>query len=180
MKTAQVASTKRVVGYGALMARWTLLVFLLVFAVGCTPAIPGPYLSQVDRSATYTAVRANASRYQGTIVAWGGYIHETRNTREGTYVEIVEAPLNHRDRPEEMDRTRGRFLLLHPGFAEPARYAPGREITVVGEFRGMEKRRLGEMDYRYPVLLRLYDRLWAPGRQPPFHIGIGVGAVFGD
>ncbi|MDX1764791.1 MAG: Slp family lipoprotein, partial [bacterium] len=130
-----------------------LMVFLilLVFAVGCTPAIPGAYLSRVDRSAGYNVVRENATRYRGAVVAWGGYIYETRNTRDGTYVEIIETPLNYRNRPEAMDETRGRFLLLHPGFAEPARYAPGKAITVVGEFRGMERRRLGEIDYSYPI-----------------------------
>lgn len=161
------------------MMKWMGLLQLVVFAIGCTPAIPGPYLSRVDRSATYTAVRENAPRYRGTVVAWGGYIHETRNTREGTYVEIIETPLNYRNRPEAMDGTRGRFLLLHPGFAEPSRYAPGKGITVVGEFRRMEQRRLGEIDYPYPVLLRVYDRLWTPGERPDIHIGIGVGAVFG-
>jgi outer membrane lipoprotein len=115
----------------------------------------------------------------GATVAWGGYIHDTRNTPEGTYIEIVEAPLNYRDRPGDIDRTRGRFLLLYPGFAEPAHYAPGKAITVIGEFRGMDERRLGEIRYRYPVILRLHDRIWTAGDRSDIHIGIGVGAVFG-
>lgn len=111
-------------------------------------------------------------------MAWGGYIHQTRNTPEGTYVEVIESPLNSRNRPEEIDRTRGRFLILYPGFAEPVQYAQGRSITVVGEVRGVQELPLGEILYSYPVILKRYDRLWNPKTRPDVHLGIGVGTVF--
>jgi len=153
-----------------------LLCFLIL--VGCTPAIPREYLSKVNLSASYPAVTSDIERYIGATVAWGGYVHDTRNTPEGTYVEIIESPLDHRERPEEMDKTRGRFLILYPGYAEAALYAPGRAITVVGEVRGVKKLPLGEILYPYPVILRRYDRLWNPRTHPDVHLGIGVGTVF--
>ncbi len=147
---------------------------------GCSPAIPHQYLAGSNRAATFPAVKASVQHYAGASVVWGGYIHGVRNTPAGAYVEIVESPLDHRDRPRPVDEARGRFLLLVPGFAEPARYASGKAITVVGEVRGLSERPLGEITYAYPVVLRRYDRFWKPAAWPDIHLGIGVGAVFGD
>ena len=154
--------------------------FLLgvVFLVGCAPAIPREYLNTVNRSLTYALVKTNVNYYMGATVAWGGYIHETRNTPEGTYIEVIESPLGFMDRPEDMDQTGGRFLILYPGYAETVQYSPGRAITVVGELRGVEKLPLGNIHYSYPVLLRRYDKLWKEKVRPDIHLGIGVGTVF--
>jgi outer membrane lipoprotein len=156
------------------------ILFIVITVVGCSPTIPQHYLAGSDRAATFPAVKESVQRYVGTSVVWGGYIRGVRNTPEGAYVEIVESPLDYRNRPRPVDEARGRFLLLVPGFAEPARYAPGEAITVVGEVRGLSERPLGEITYAYPVVLRRYDRFWKPSERPDIHLGIGVGAVFGD
>ncbi len=162
-------------------AAWFLpILFVVLTVTACSPAIPQQYLAGSDRAATFPAVKASVQRYAGAAVVWGGYIQGVRNTPEGAYVEIVESPLDHRDRPRSLDEARGRFLLLVPGFAEPARYAPGKAITVVGEVRGLSERPLGEITYAYPVVLRRYDRLWKPAVRPDIHLGVGVGAVFGN
>lgn len=150
----------------------------LMFLAGCTPAIPLEYLSKINRSATYPVVKSNIQRYVGTTVAWGGYIHEVRNMPEGTYIEIIESPLDSGNRPEDLDQTRGRFLVRYPGYAEPVQYARGRAITVVGEVQGYKELPLGEIRYGYPVIHRIYDRLWKPKTEPDIHLGIGVGTVF--
>ncbi len=116
----------------------------------------------------------------GTVVAWGGYVHHTQFTPEGTYIEVIQTPLDSRYRPLDMDQTRGRFLILYPGFAEPVQYSPGKAITVVGTVRGVQELPLGETHYAYPIILRQYDRLWKPKVPPDVHLGIGVGAVFVD
>ncbi|OIP66391.1 MAG: hypothetical protein COT35_03375 [Nitrospirae bacterium CG08_land_8_20_14_0_20_52_24] len=150
----------------------------LIFITGCTPAIPMEYLSKIDRSATYPIVKSNIQKYIGVTVAWGGYIQEVSNIPEGTYIEVIESPLDSGNRPEDLDQTRGRFLIGYPGYAEPVRYAKGRAITVVGEVQGYQERPLGEIRYGYPVIHRLYDRLWDPKTTSDIHLGIGVGAVF--
>ncbi len=154
------------------------LILFSLLLIGCTPAIPQEYLTRIDRSATYPVVKSNVKKYIGTTIAWGGYIHETRNTPEGTYIEIIESPLDFRDRPENLDQTTGRFLVLFPGYAEAVHYAPGKAITVVGEVRGVKELELGEILYAYPVILRRHDRLWKPRTRPDVHLGVGVGAVF--
>ncbi len=47
-----------------------------------------------------------------------------------------------------------------PEFLDPAVYAPGRRITVVGEVVGEEERKIGEVPYRYPVIKVERIRLW--------------------
>ncbi len=155
------------------------MLLISMMLVACSPAIPKQFLTGSDRTATFPVVKGSVQRYTGVSVIWGGYVHGVHNTPEGAYVEIIESPLDSRHRPRALDEARGRFLLLVPGFAEPARYSPGKAITVVGDVRGLSKRPLGEITYGYPVLLRRYDHLWKPAVRPDIHLGVGVGAVFG-
>jgi outer membrane lipoprotein len=158
----------------------SVLLLCLFCVVGCTDAIPRQYLAKADPAATYPAVKENVNRYMGDTVAWGGTIQQLRNTPEGTYIEVVESPLDGRGRPESIERTRGRFLILYPGFAEPALYAQGKLLTVIGQIHGVQSLPLGEITYSYPVVLREYDHLWSPQSHPDVHLGIGVGAIFHD
>jgi len=155
-----------------------LFLSLLCFAA-CSPAIPERYLARLPRSAPYPAVKGTPEPYLGAFAVWGGTIGAVRNSPEGTYIEIIESPLDGKGRPASMEKTRGRFLALIPRFAEPELYVEGKEITVAGTVRGMEKRPLGEILYAYPVLLSEYDHLWKAQEKPDVHVGIGVGAVFG-
>ena len=74
----------------------------------------------------------------------------------------------------------GRFLVHFEGFLDPAIYAKGRRITVLGEVAGKRVLPLKEMEYSYPVLLPREHYLWRPEDfygTPSFHIGIGVGGT---
>jgi hypothetical protein len=70
------------------------------------------------------------------------------------------------------------FLVRFEGFLDPASYAVGKKITVLGEVAGKKVLPLKEMDYSYPVLLPREHYLWKPEDfygGSSFHIGIGVG-----
>ena len=54
----------------------------------------------------------------------------------------------------------GRFLILTEKYLDPYFFQRGRSITVAGEIVGEEFNKLGEMDYRYPLLLGKQIYLW--------------------
>jgi outer membrane lipoprotein len=87
--------------------------------------------------------------YKGKIVIIGGVIIKSTNTKEGTYIEVVQMPLDSTGKPEKRDVSYGRFLILYEGYLDTAIYSRGREVTVAGEVIGEKTRPLGEIQYSY-------------------------------
>ena len=113
-------------------------------------------------------VRSDPARYAGRTVRWGGEIVELRNEAEATWLEIVERPLGRGGEPAASDRSAGRFYARVPGFLEPATYATGRTVTVVGRLEGTVGGEIGDYDYEYPVVAVTDHYLWPlPPQQAP-------------
>lgn len=101
----------------------------------------------------------------GERVRWGGPIVATEPGAAATCLEILAKPLGPNARPNETDRAYGRFLACSPGFIDPAIFAPGREVTVVGRVVGRAPRTLGGFAYEVPKLDADGIHLW-PKRVP--------------
>ncbi len=101
----------------------------------------------------------------GQRVRWGGTIVSTTPGKEDTCCEILERPLNAEARPRHTDESDGRFIACAPGFYDPAVYAQGREVTIVGTLQEPEMRKIGEHEYRYPKIAAEKVYLW-PQREP--------------
>jgi outer membrane lipoprotein len=154
------------------------LIFLLIFASllggGCAPTFSRELLSQVNTSITFGELQAGPERYQGEWVMLGGVIIDTRNTAQGTSVEVLQRPLDRRGRPRETDDTGGRFMIESEQFLDAAVYQRGKQLSVVGQVSGQTVRPLGEMQYRYPVVTAKELRLWERRTSPQFSFGVGV------
>ncbi len=105
-------------------------------------------------------VRADADRYTGRQVRWGGTIVSIDNDPVETQVEIVARELYRGGRPLDTDRSTGRFVAEFAGFLDPAIYAEGRDITVTGIVAGVESGKIGDHDYTWPVIRVHYHYLW--------------------
>jgi len=105
-------------------------------------------------------------------------IIETRNTKDATWIEALQYPLDRNDRPVHGAVSEGRFLIRHEGFLDPAVYVPRREVTVAGEVQGRRTQTLDEAEYAYPVVADQEVRLWGPRKEPVFHFGLGFGVTF--
>lgn len=116
----------------------------------------------------------------GQIVLFGGKIITTQNHQAGTTLTVLQLPLDDRDRPRHHDRSQGRFLVATDQFLDPAIYAKGSLVTVVGELVATETHLIGEMAYRYPKIKAQEIKLWQPHDtiEPRIRFGIGVGATF--
>ena len=144
----------------------------------CTQAISNEVRDQVDPAATFKAVFHDPDSFKGKTVLWGGRIIQIRNTKDTTWIELLQQPLARNDRPVQGSASEGRFLIRHEGFLDPAVYGRGRELTLVGEVRGRETRREDEIDYNFPVVSDKQLVLWGPEQEPTVHFSVGVGATF--
>ncbi len=151
---------------------------LMVFLTACASAIPKEKLKQVDPDITFQGLIRDPGSYQGKVILVGGQILGTTVREGASWVEVLQLPLDWRQRPRDTDVSYGRFLIRFAGFLDPAIYAGGRKITVLGEVAGKKVLPLKEMEYVYPVLLPREHYLWRPEDfhgGPRFHFGIGVG-----
>jgi outer membrane lipoprotein len=132
----------------------------------------------VDRSITLQDIQANPDRFVGKMVLLGGQIIATSVKKEETWVEVIEKPLDRKDKPKDTSVSHGRFLILFKGFMDPAIYSPGRKITVAGEVHGRKVLPIKEVAYSYPVIVPKEHHIWKyeePDHGPWFSFGVGVG-----
>ncbi|MEW5943931.1 MAG: Slp/YeaY family lipoprotein [Pseudomonadota bacterium] len=153
------------------------LALLLLSACATVPApiAGGPFLP-------ITAKLAQEQNVVGERVRWGGIILSTTTGKQETCFEVLSRPLDSIGQPWRTDKTDGRFVGCTPEFHDPAIYAPGREITMVGTLQAPLVCKVGEYEYRCASLrveslylwpLRdnygvpyYYDPFWDPYRYP--------------
>ena len=141
--------------------RFLFILILFLFATGCAHVISRNFRDQVDPALTFRQVKQNPDEYKGKMVLWGGEIIHTLNQKVGsTLIEVLQRPLDWGEEPDRSRGSEGRFLVLEKGYLDPYIYRSGRKITVAGEIQGERIKLLGEMDYRYPLLLNKEIYLW--------------------
>jgi outer membrane lipoprotein len=118
---------------------------------------------------------AHPGDYIGRTVILGGYIINTTNASDATYIEVVQTPLNSHEQPGPADKTSGRFLVKSKKYLDPAIYAQGRKLTVAGKVEGTLTGKVGEAPYTFLVIkgqeLHLIKNTEG---EPRFSIGVGV------
>jgi len=145
---------------------WVIGIWSLMLSA-CAPVISHQLMDQIDRDVTYGALASRPDWLKGKMVLLGGTIVQTVPKPNETEIEVVQKPASASGEPHLTDKSEGRFLVIVDRFLDPAIYQPGRDITVAGEVRGSEVRRLGEIDYRYPVITALELYLWRRPSAPP-------------
>jgi outer membrane lipoprotein len=139
--------------------RWSALALVILLG-GCATAFPREVMRTVDTAITVEALRGDPAAFKGRRVIVGGEILSTQPRPGETVIELLARRLESDDSPEYSDRSPGRVLLHTADFLDPAVYAPGRRITVIGTVTGAEERKVGELPYRYPVIAVERIRLW--------------------
>ena len=153
----------------------TLAFVSLLVSCASTPDFD---MTQVDESLTPQSVITEPELSMGKTVLWGGTILNTQNLKDATHVEILAYPLNTYQRPLLDSKPLGRFIIHHKGYLEPATYAPGRELSVLGEVGESLSGQVGDSTYTYAVIKDERMHLWSKdgGRnKTSFHFGLGIG-----
>lgn len=131
------------------------LLVILVFLSACSSApksLRGEYPEIIPNSVS--------DRDLGADVRWGGIILATQPEAQQTCFEILSRDLSSSMRPRDEDHTAGRFIACNPGFHDPEVFVKGREVTVIGQLQQIDSRKVGEYDYRYPVLAAQFLTMW--------------------
>ena len=130
---------------------FSLILFLLISA-GCVPVISKQLREEVSRDITFKEIIKDPEAYKGKIVLFSGIILGSKNTKEGTLIEMLQKPADIEGRPKDIDESDGRFLALYDGYLDTAIYNRGREALVAGEIRGKRVLPLDEIEYAYPLV----------------------------
>ena len=133
---------------------------LILSLYSCAPSKFKEIKSEINKKVTFDLVISDPDQFVGEKVLWGGEILTSRNEEDETIIEVIQAPLNYKDKPGNIDLSSGRFLIEKAGFIDPAVYAKGRKITVAGTIAGTRAEEIGETDYVYPVVQALKMYLW--------------------
>lgn len=138
------------------------ILFTTLFLSGCA-VVPLPRTDSALSTMTPDEVQKNGQI--GAKVRWGGVIIQTLPEPAQTCFEISSRPLDGEGEPLQTDRTFGRFMACAKGFYEPSVYAVARKLTVVGELATAVSGKVGEHEYRYPMVRVEALHLW-PLAQP--------------
>lgn len=152
-------------------------VALLITLLGGCATTPDFDTTGVDRSLTPRSVVAEPEISRAKTVLWGGTILNTSNLENMTQIEVLAYPLDSSQRPLLEDKPLGRFMVEHEGYLEPATFAQGRLITVLGNIGETQSGKVGKSPYTYPVVIARQLHLWSlrnPRSRTSFHFGIGV------
>ncbi|HHT9138260.1 MAG TPA: Slp family lipoprotein [Candidatus Wunengus sp. YC60] len=135
-------------------------IVLLLSLAGCAPVISKQIREQVKPDLTFREVLNDPEHYKGQMVVLSGVIIETKNTKEGTLLIILQRPAGFRGQPKDVDESEGRFLALDSRYLDANVFAKGRAVTVGGEIQ--EKRVLpsDEIEYAYPLIYVKEIYLW--------------------
>lgn len=177
--TSHMKRAKRRFLSGALLA--ILALFALASSYGCARVITEESLNKADRGITFKEIIKDPSAHIGKTVLLGGTVIGVENREDTTVTEVIEKPLSSGLRPGDPEASGGRFLIEFKGFLDPAVFA-GRDMTIVGRVKGVERGRLGKMPYVYPVLTPIEHHLWKRGyeRDSGVSFGIGIGIIHAD
>jgi len=122
---------------------------------GCA-SIPKPISGDIPISVPGAAAGLSV----GTTVRWGGTIVSVQPRPQDTCFEVLAKELSASARPLEKDESSGRFIACRSGFFDPEVFVKGRELTVVGRLERVEKRKIGEYEYPFPILAADSIYLW--------------------
>lgn len=103
-----------------------------------------------------------------TEVRWAGVILDTRPEDGHTCFEILSRQLDRSMRPKNIDQSDGRFIACKRGFYDPEVFKKKREVTLTGHIIHVDKRKIGDYDYLFPVVDIEFMTLW-PKRRDRVH-----------
>ena len=160
------------------MKRIRLLIIILFIMNGCAHVVSQDMREQVDKELSPAALFKTPEQHTGKTVILGGTIISAKNTDQGTYIEVLQKPLDYRGRPEDTDISYGRFIIYHQEYLDAAIYSTGKDITAAGTVLGTVLRPLGEIEYPYLLIMAREIHLFGLRTFLPIQFSIGILSTF--
>jgi len=165
---------------GSIFKQTAIMVVSLFLLGGCSAGISKQARSQVTFTRPFSEMQQHPDDFIGETAILGGKIIETTPLQGATELNVLQLSLDSQQRPRDNDQSQGRFLVVSDQFLDPAIYAKGEFITVVGRLEASVKRFIGQREYLYPRLRAVEIKLWKKSelKEPKVHLGIGFGTSF--
>lgn len=157
------------------MQRFLAIGVLITLVLGCAHVVPEEVRKTVDQSVNIKVLFKEPGTYSGKTVMLGGEILQVKNTKKGTFVEVLQRDLSTDGRPILDAPTMGRFMVLSKEFLDPEVFKKGKLLTVVGQVKGTISGTIGEVEYKYPLIEATHLYLLERRSGPSVGIGIGFG-----
>jgi outer membrane lipoprotein len=135
------------------MKKLILVPLFMMLVVSCAPVLSQTSLQQGIYNPNLTELKENKILNDGKLFIFGGIIVNTTATKEGSLIEAIYVPVSGRGYFKDWYREGGgRFMAIYKQkeILDPVIYSPKREITLAGEFVGIRKGKIGELDYEFP------------------------------
>lgn len=142
------------------MAKKTLYVLALaLFLSGCS-SLPDTLKTEDQNLVADYQAWINAPQDELSTVRLGGVIAEVKNEAKRTRIEVVNLPIGKTGKPDINVEPEGRFVAYIDGFVDPVTYSEGRLVTILGNSDGYELGKVGDYEYRFPVMKASGYHLW--------------------
>ena len=154
----------------------SLLLILFSLLAGCATTT-GFNTKDVELALTPQQVINKPESTTGKKALWGGTILDIHNLEKETQIEILAYPLDEDYRPQTDKKPLGRFIILNDGYLEPATFAAGKQLSVLGKVDGVKSGKIGESKYTYALIKAEQLHIWSAKSETQtfFHFGIGIG-----
>ncbi|GAD88247.1 MULTISPECIES: Slp family lipoprotein [Vibrio] len=141
------------------MVRILGILILSAVMAGCS-SLPEPLVSSNKAVITDYDTWLNDEQGDAAEIRLGGVIAKVTNLEQKTRLELVNLPIGKNGKPDINVEPKGRFVAYIDGFIDPTTFSEGRLVTVLGQSDGIEQGKVGEFDYRFPVLSASGYHLW--------------------
>jgi outer membrane lipoprotein len=139
---------------------------------GCSPVLNRDLMNEGVREFQLGYLVETPEVFKDHLFILGGVIVDTKLAETGSQIEALFIPVNARGDLKDTGRYQGRFLAVYSrskGILDPLIYKKGREITLAGDFIGVRRGKIDELDYTYPVFEIRQIYLWEEYWQYPYY-----------
>lgn len=143
-----------------------LLPIILLLLAGCSN-LPVAIKNPPKPDWQLAEVAANTESHQGDPIRWGGQIAKVDNDDKGSTLHIVQFPLNSYARPNDSEKSQGRFLARSSEFYDPQIYRSGTLVTIVGRVTAAKAITIDQKTMTVPVVNISEIFRWTA--QPHYH-----------
>lgn len=134
------------------MKRYLLLLLSLILLSSCGHVLSGGIRDRAEKDVEFSKVRVDVDSYLGKTFIWGGFIINTVVEADGTYIGVVQNPINSMGAIVDTDVSQGRFIIYSSNELDPLIYMKGRLVTVGGVLRGGQWSQIGNRRYWCPLI----------------------------
>jgi outer membrane lipoprotein len=161
-----------------IMNRFLLFICISIVFSGCAHVVSKEMRDRAELGISPDLVFQDPDSFKGRVIILGGFIVRTMGADGGSYIEVVQNPLDSSGRPGDRDISAGRFLIFSEGHVDSSIYSAGREVTVAGEVLGKKTLPVNGAEYGYPVIKSEELHLIKERGRIPIHLGIGIWKSF--